>query len=636
MIISMRRLASTWFAKALFLLLVLSFGIWGIEDVVRNFGRDAAIARVDGAPIDLEEAQAAAQRALQRMQTQLAGRMEIDPPMREAITRQSLETLIGDRTRQAEAERLGITVPAQVVRDFIWSVPSFQGTDGRFNRGFLDQFLRQNGMGEPEFLRLVAADLSRIQLIGAVRAGAQAPASMVTALYGFAQEQRSADLVEFATLSAPDPEPPSEATLRRFHENTPERFSAPEYRGATVAVLSPTTLAGEIEIPESAIGESYASHRARYETQERRDLEQALVPGEEAAKAIAEAWRAGAALPDILAQAQAAGGGALALGDVARDGMPTPELADAAFGPPMVGGISDPVRSPYGWHVFHSVAITPATIRPLAEVHDEIKLELAMEKARDLAYERANRIEDSLAGGTTLAEAATRFGLGLAEVHTDAFGRDPEGRPVALPVTAPARPAALRAIFAASQGQGARMEEIDGGGFIGIEVKEITPAALRPYESVAADVLRLWTLDARRRHQDAQAAALMQAVEAGTPIAEAAQAQGLAVQQFGPFGRSPPAPPATGPQPPREILGPLFSLPAGGVTMAATPSGFVVAKLTGIVPADPAAAPDAVTTIRSETEQAIAADLEAQFSAALRARADVRINEALLPALVAR
>jgi peptidyl-prolyl cis-trans isomerase D len=41
MITFMRRLASTWVAKALFILLVLSFAVWGIEDVVRNFGRAA-------------------------------------------------------------------------------------------------------------------------------------------------------------------------------------------------------------------------------------------------------------------------------------------------------------------------------------------------------------------------------------------------------------------------------------------------------------------------------------------------------------------------------------------------------------------------------------------------------------------
>ena len=44
---------------ALFVLLVLSFAVWGIEDVVRNFGRDTAVARVGDQRIEAEEAQIA-------------------------------------------------------------------------------------------------------------------------------------------------------------------------------------------------------------------------------------------------------------------------------------------------------------------------------------------------------------------------------------------------------------------------------------------------------------------------------------------------------------------------------------------------------------------------------------------------
>ena len=71
MLTALRRLAATWVAKVLFALLILSFGIWGIEDMVRNIGRDNSIARVAGQPIEFEEAQGAARRELARIQRQL-------------------------------------------------------------------------------------------------------------------------------------------------------------------------------------------------------------------------------------------------------------------------------------------------------------------------------------------------------------------------------------------------------------------------------------------------------------------------------------------------------------------------------------------------------------------------------------
>ena len=56
MLTALRRLAATWVAKALFVLLVLSFAIWGVGDMVRNLNRDTAVAKVGGREVDMEEA----------------------------------------------------------------------------------------------------------------------------------------------------------------------------------------------------------------------------------------------------------------------------------------------------------------------------------------------------------------------------------------------------------------------------------------------------------------------------------------------------------------------------------------------------------------------------------------------------
>ena len=81
-------------------------------------------------------------------------------------------------------------------------------------------------------------------------------------------------------------------------------------------------------------------------------------------------------------------------------------LADAAFATP-VGGVSEPVQTDFGWHVLKITGIEAPTSRPLAQVHDELRADLASEKAADLAFERANKVEDALAGGATLEEVAS-------------------------------------------------------------------------------------------------------------------------------------------------------------------------------------------------------------------------------------
>ncbi|MBY0337969.1 MAG: peptidyl-prolyl cis-trans isomerase, partial [Acetobacteraceae bacterium] len=317
-----------------------------------------------------------------------------------------------------------------------------------------------------------------------------------------------------------------------------------------------------------------------------------------------------------------------ALGAVARSDVPVPALADAAFALAQ-GGISEPVRTPFGWAVIGVGAITPGATRDIAEVRDELRAEIAGERAADLAFERANRIEDALAGGATLAEIARRYNLGFAEARIDAQGRTPEGQVVALPVADAARPAALREIFQTNRGDAARLKEGEWG-FMAVEVREVTPPRLRPLDTVREAVRAALIADARRRFQEERAGALLAAVRGGKTLADAATEAGLSPEEIGPFPRQP----GGGNPMPRELLAPVFELRVNEATMAQRPQSFAVMQLLSVQPADLDAAGEALTALRGEVAQNVADDLEAQWQAALRARADVRINQRLLEQVV--
>ena len=627
MLTALRRLAGTWVAKVLFIVLVFSFAVWGIGDMVRSFGRDQAVARVAGEPIELEEAQLAVRRELQRIARQLGPNFEADDAVRRAVAGQAIEALIAERALRAEARRESVVVPEDAVRQFVWTIPAFQGPDNRFSRPLFDEFLRRNALTEGEFLRLVHSDLARQQLLGAVRAGAAGPDVLTRPLYAFEAERRVADVLPLPIADAPEPEPPTEAQLRRFHENNPNRFTAPEYREATVAAITAENLMDEVTVSEEDLAQAYEARRGQYEVPERRVLRQVLVQSEETARAIAEAWRGGADWEAIETRAREAGGQAIALPDpVDRGGLPVPALADAAFAA-TEGSVTDPVQSPFGWHVLKVEKIEPAVTRSLDEVREELRREVAREKAADLVYARANQIEDALASGAPLAEVAPRFGMAVATVTTDASGRNPAGEPVTLPIRETARAELLRRIFAANAGDAPRLEEVQDG-FTAVEVKTITPPALRPFETVEDQVRSAWIADARRRAQEERAAALLAAVRGGKSLADAAREAGLERRgdRIGPFPRQPgpnnPAPP--------ELLAPIFEAKRGEATMVETRDGFLVAQLIEVVPANPDADPLALGRIRNQVEQAMTEDLEQQYLLALRNRADVRINPGLM------
>ena len=95
MLTALRRLAGTWVAKGLFVLLILSFAVWGIGDMAKNlFAPDTSLARVAGQPVTLEEGQAAMRREMQRLARQLGSQFENDPRIRRAIAEQAVDQLV--------------------------------------------------------------------------------------------------------------------------------------------------------------------------------------------------------------------------------------------------------------------------------------------------------------------------------------------------------------------------------------------------------------------------------------------------------------------------------------------------------------------------------------------------------------
>ncbi len=624
MLSAIRNSLNSWIVKALFLLLIASFAVWGIGDFVGGGrGADRSVAKVSGSRVSLAEATEAFQRDLAQIRRSVGGQFEPTGPVREALAEAALGRLVALRALDAEAEARGVLVPDEALREAVFSAPAFRGADGRFSRVQFQAFLRNNGLTEDRFLALLRSDLARGQLIGTVRVGATAPSSLAATLLAYRAERRVADLVELPFVAAPAPPEPTEQQLRRHHENNPDLFTAPEYRSVAFLLLTPEDVAREITVSESELRAAFAERAADFARPERRTIAQAVLQDEALARSVAQSWRAGAPLAEIVARVESAGGSAGVLGTFTRDTLPLAPLAEAAFALPEAG-VSDPIRSPFGWHVLRIEAIEAETRRGFEEVRDELAATLARERAADLIYARANQVEDSIAAGVPLDEVARRHGLRLIEIDAiDATGRGPDGAEIDLDGV-PAE--ALAGAFDAGPGALPRLTEARDGTFYAVRLDSITPPALRPFETVEAEVRAAWEAAQRRRAMEEEAARLLTAVNGGMALEDAARRAGWTPRRTPPFTRDGLEPGA----PPAQAVRALFALPRGGATMIETSGGFLVASVVEIEPAQPDADPAKLERLRRELSGAIAEDLETQFIQAVRERAGVRIEPSAL------
>ncbi len=614
MLQAIRKQTKSWLVGILFGLLILSFAIWGIGDIFRGGGRAIVVAEVGDVRISAVDFG----RAFQRQVRQFGGQIDSEMARQLGFVDQVLAQMVRRTLFDLGAARAGIAIGDDLVREIIFATPAFHDESGRFDRSLFEQFLFQAGLTEEAYVALLRRDLARGQLTGAIMAGGIIPDQLVDALYRYRREQRVADVVTVVTDSVGGIDEPDDATLGAFHRDNANQFMAPEYLALTVVSLKPDDLAGEIKVSEERLTELYEIRLDEFDIPERREVVQILLADEDSARRAYDMLRQDR---DLVAVAREITGqdpqqiGWFEPGELAGQ---FPDLVEAVFALPQ-GVVSEPIRSPFGWHVVRVEAIEPAHLQSLGEVRASLRAEIARNLAIDVLYELANDLEDTLAGGATLVEAAAY--LNLKPVHVSAVdksGRTPGGEPAQ---DLPEMEELLAIAFETQVGEESRLTETGDGGFFIVRVDSITPAMLRPLDSIRAEVLAAWRAAKRDEAAEAQAEAIVQRVNAGTDLVLIAAEAGLEIRTAKPFTRA-----DTEDDIPSALIAKLFDLRPGQAAMAAGRDGYVVGRLKAVQPADPAVDQAGVNSLSAELSEGMANDLVVQFGGALSDRFEVKIH----------
>ena len=626
MLQAIRSKAGSFVVKGLFVLLILTFGIWGIGDIFRNrpTDSDTVIATVGDQSIRADEMQTAMRRELDRLSARFGAPIDLQQAKKLGIVDSVVGELIDRSLLDQEAARRRLELSDEVIRSAISDNPSFKGSDGRFDRALFDAALAQNHLSEDQFVAMMRRDIPASDLNQAVTLGAAAPQSMVDLLYRYRKEKRVADIVALPIAGAADVGQPSDAELTAFYDGHPDLFRAPEYRGFTLASLSPSDLTQGIEIPEAKLKEEFDQRQDEFQTPEQREVQQILAPSEEKAKEAEAALAAGKEWNEVATTIAGQDPETIDLGMMKREEMPR-VLSDIAFDLPL-NKPSEPVKTPLGWHILRVVKIEPPASQTFEQVKPKLEAELAHDEAADRVYQVANQVDDALAGGAPLDEAATKFGLKTTVIAAaDVGGHDPEGKAVALPLPADQ---VLKLVFATDEGQTSRVTETPDGSIFAVLVSKVTPPAVKQLAQVKDQAIAAWQTEKQRETVAKTADELAAAVKPDLRLAAVAAAKGLKVTTSSPLARRPTRDDTVSP----ALVAKLFAAKPGEVVTAADAAGSYVAQLDEIqTPETPSQ--NATADMSRDLSAAMRNDLTTEFTQALRARFPVEIHREALDRL---
>ena len=441
------------------------------------------------------------------------------------IKRQVLDSLIDQELLGLVAERDGITVGEAEVAEQLKTTPEFQ-VNGVYSPDQYRLALAGQGLSHAQFMARMRSDMAQRTIPGQIVETALASDSELEAFLHLVRQTRDLQLIDLPTPALPI-EPPSETELKSWYDDHASSYRSEEKVAIEYVEIDGSTLPTPTTADEATLRARYQDLKSRYVTEPLRTASHILIaaPADAAPEADAAARERATALAakarepgaDFAAIARessedlgskAAGGD---LGVIEKD-MAEPAFEQALFALPL-GGVSDPVRTPAGWHVIQLRELTPGSERPFEEVRAELEAEfLATERERVFSDLTGRLVELIYKDPTALVPAAEQ--LGLTVQRTALFGRGQGEGIVAIP-------AVREAAFSDAQKlerQVSDTVEIAPNHVVVVHVIDHQPEAPQPFDQVRERVLADFNADRLGKASLAQAEALLERAKKGETL----------------------------------------------------------------------------------------------------------------------
>ncbi len=595
-----------WVLLGLLILGLAGFGATNLSGTIRTIGT------AGDKPISVDTYARQLQQEIRAVEQQQGAALPFAQAQQFGLDRAVLQRLVATRSLDHESAQLGLSIGDNELRNRVLEISAFQGINGEFDREGYRFALEQAGLSEAQFETQLREEVARTIVQGAVLGGIAMPNTYVDTLMTYVGEQRSFtwSVVTAADLAEPVPTP-DDATLRAYYDENIDRFTLPETKEITYAVLSPDALLDEVEVDEAALRAAYDERAAEFNQPERRLVERLAYLDSESAEAAAASLAEDESF-DSLVESRG-----LTLEDVDIGDVTLAELGEAGAGvfAADVGAVVGPFPSTLGPALFRVNAVLAEQITPFEDAVEILRPQLANDRAQRLVEAQAENLDDLLAGGATLEELAAETDMVVGNIEWSA--QSAEG--------IAAYEAFRAAAFAVGTSDFPQIDRLDDGGLFALRLDAVLPPRPAPFDAIRDEVAADWQETQTTRLLLAQIEAQVPELEQGRTFAElgldAIAEENLLRTDFVP--RTPPG-----------FLNEVFEMAVGDVRAIESEVAAILVRLDAIAP--PAEDGDAArlrVQLSQQAAQQLARDIFEAYNADVISRANPQINQQAVQAV---
>jgi peptidyl-prolyl cis-trans isomerase D len=382
----------------MFLLIIPSFVLFGIDKFNRLGDKGETVARVSGHDITQAEWDFAHKGEVSRI---LARMPNVDPKLLDSAEARyaSLERLVRERVLSEAAEKLKLqTSDARLARELQQdeTIAAMRRPDGTLDMERYRQLAGSQGLTPEGFEARVRRDLSVRQVeAGITGTGFSSAAQAAVSLNAFF-EKRDLQFARFSPADFAAKVTPTDAELEAYYKDNLASFKAYESANIEYLVLDLETVKKSIVVNEAELKSYYDQNQARLSGDQERRASHILINAPKTATA-AERDKAKARAQELLIQVRKSPasfadvakknsqdtGSAPAGGDLdffGRGAMVKP-FEDAAFALKK-GDISDVVESDFGYHIIMLTDIKEPRQKTFEELRAGIETDLKSQQAK--------------------------------------------------------------------------------------------------------------------------------------------------------------------------------------------------------------------------------------------------------------
>jgi peptidyl-prolyl cis-trans isomerase D len=413
-----------------------------------------------------------------------------------------VNSLIDRRLLLLEAYKGRLGASNEMLVEIISNMPSLK-ENGQFSQARYEAALRAQGMTTDQFENQLRQDLTMQQLVGAVGdTGIISATSAEMMLRIQSEERQVAELRITPEQFAGEVKLGADAA-RKFYDENQTLFQTPELLRAEYVVLSLEGLLSQVAVSDAEVKQWYDSHKDRFQQAEERRASHILITAS-ATASDADKAKAKAKAEELLKEVQKS---PAKFAELAKQNSQDPGSAANGgdlgfFGRGMMvkpfeesvyslkdGQISGLVQSDFGFHIIKLTGVKAAKVKTLDEVRAEIEGELKRQGAQRRYAEAAESFSNMVyEQSDSLAPAAEKFKLKIQQSQMLPKSIPAQALPSLGPLGNEKLLAALFSEDAVKNKRNTDAVEVAQNTLVAARVLDYKPAAVRPFETVKADI----------------------------------------------------------------------------------------------------------------------------------------------------